>query len=156
MFAQTPSESNYRTPAPPPSPATFVTHLVAGVPLLKVGVGPRTAPNLSCAAAPLYRCTSSDSIIITTAPSPKSITYHIISISIQRLWFTSNLAVCSLTIINPTLSHPHLSTSDTTSLPTHPTQPRYQFIVTHHLQTYQVPVLRHTWQAGPTYTARSH
>lgn len=111
-----------------------MTHLVAGVPLLKVGVGPRTAPNLRCAAVPLYL--SSDSII-TTAPSPK---IHYISHNLHlHPTPLDYLAVCSLTIINPTLSHPHLSTPDTTSLPTHPTQTRYQSIVTYHIQTYQGP-----------------
>jgi hypothetical protein len=68
---------------------TFVAHLVAGVPLLKVGVGPSNGAELN--AVPPYCGTS----VLTASllPGRKSITYHIISISIQSLWPALNLAV---------------------------------------------------------------
>lgn len=73
MFAQTPNESNYRTPAPSLSPATFVTHLVAGVPLLKVGVGPSNGAEPY--AVPLYRRTC---VLTASLPQlPGGILLHI-------------------------------------------------------------------------------
>jgi hypothetical protein len=62
------------------SPATLGTHLVAGVPLLKVGVGPSNGAELTlcrCTAVPLYlavpRC--SDSII--TSPEIHYISHNL-------------------------------------------------------------------------------